>query len=41
MVTVSPNMEGLGELVTVVWLLTGCTTCGTVFEVLPARVADP
>ena len=41
MVTASPNVEGLGELVTVVVVLSGLTTCGTVLEVLPARVAEP
>src|ERR1019366_262368 len=38
MVTASPNMEGLGELVTDVVVLPGLTTCGTVLEVLPASV---
>ena len=41
MVTNSPNVEGLGELVTVVVVLPGLTTCGTVLEVLPARVPEP
>ena len=41
-VTASPNMEGLGELVTEVVLLPGITTtCITVLEVLEASVPDP
>ena len=40
MVTDCPAVEGFGELVTVV-VLPGCTTCVTVFEVLPASVGEP
>src|SRR5580693_4175359 len=40
-VTCSPPVEGLGELVTVVRVRSRLTTCGTVLEVLGARVDEP
>src|SRR2546426_865349 len=42
--TVWPNTDGLGkELIVVLLLLTllGMTTCVTMFDVLPAKVASP
>ncbi len=40
-VTASPNVEGLGELVTDVVLPSGLTTCGTTLEMLLAKVDEP
>src|SRR5690242_1984062 len=40
-VTWSPNVDGFGELVTVVMLNGNCTTCITVFEALGAYPFAP